>query len=110
MNERELILKGLKAAKPFLSMHYITGAKEQFICWALIRVERQGGEWVALAQLASKLVMARVTRNHFCIEEWLKHHIGEEAFDAARAADPDCVQKYRHRWLDALIEEYSQTR
>jgi hypothetical protein len=106
-DQRQLILKGLKAARHFVSKTYRNGGKEQFICHALIQVQHRGGKWAAPALLASALIMERVTRDHFCIEAWLRHHIGEDAFYAASAADPDCVQKYRHRWLDALIEEFS---
>lgn len=106
MKRRERILRALKAAKQPLSDTYMIGEREQYICFALYQTVRFGASSYEDYRDAKNLVMKRLAPFN-CVEEWLKANVGHKAFYAAQQKNQDVVQEYRHRWLDALIEEFS---
>lgn len=108
MNKRERIHRALVLAKAHLSKTYSIGSKEQFICFALYKTVGFGRSTYGDYLLAKEMVMERL--GHFnCVEDWLRTEgVGFKSYYAAKEKDQDVVQKYRHRWLDALIEEFSK--
>ncbi len=52
--------------------------------------------------------MKRITVKHYTAECWLKARLGKKAYERALDLNYDCVQEWRHRWLDALILEFSK--
>jgi hypothetical protein len=105
MNDNALILSALKAAKVVLSKTYRCENKEQFICHALKRSAREGRTSWHFAELAEKMIMERIGLEYYALEIWLVMKLGQAAYDQAPV---DAVQVYRHRWLDALIKEFSK--
>jgi hypothetical protein len=55
--------------------------------------------------LAEKMIMERIGLEYYALEIWLVMKLGQAAYDQAPV---DAVQVYRHRWLDALIKEFSK--
>ena len=107
MKRRERILRALKAAKQPLSDTYRIGEREQFICFALYRTVRFGASSYEDYLDARNLILERLAPFN-CVEDWLKANVGHKAFYAARQKNQDVIQEYRHRWLDALIKEFSR--
>lgn len=107
MKRRERILRALRAAKQPLSDTYRIGEAEQYICFALYRTVRFGASSYGDYILAKEMIMERLAPFN-CVEDWLKlKGVGLASYYAAVDQNPDVVQKYRHRWLDALIKEFS---
>lgn len=102
--ERQDIVEAFMAAKKLVSK---TGApylkaEQQFICFALEASKHPG------RGLAKKIVMHRIKgASKYCvkycvtIEEYLRYVLGVNTSKCR-----DAVQEFRHRWLDALIEEF----
>ena len=70
---------------------------ETYICHA---IEKVGGfaRYPALAVIQARL------GNVYSLESWVIRNIPSIHFPV----DADEMQAYRHRWLDALIEEFSR--
>lgn len=107
MKRRERILRALKAAKQPLADTYRIGECEQYICFALYRTVRFGASSYEDYLDTRNLILERLAPFN-CVEDWLKANIGHKAFYAALQKNQDVIQEYRHRWLDALIEELSR--
>lgn len=107
MKRRERILRALKAAKQPLSDTYMIGEREQYICFALYQTVRFGASSYEDYLDAKNLVMKRLAPFN-CVEEWLRANVGLKSYYAAKEQNQDVIQEYRHRWLDALIEELSR--
>lgn len=99
MNKRERIASAFRAAKPFLSLKATTKGVP-YICWALEdakdanKISRYD-EWAA-----KDVVMGRI-HPYVTVDEWLTDELNVTPTD-------NQLQEYRHRWLDALIEEFSK--
>lgn len=105
---RGSIHAALKAAKYYLSPTFRCDDKEQFVCWALKRASESMMCSVSGAEKAEEMIMERLTKKHYTAECWLITHVGRKAYHKACDKDPNCIQEWRHRWLDALIEEFSK--
>lgn len=105
--QRRLICEAFKAAKPWLAhtnQDDTYGRDPLFICLALERTDAPG------KYLAGNLIMSRLGEHH-TVSAWLHANV----INARRAlnrrgyeARTELIQEYRHRWLDALIEEFSK--
>ena len=72
---------------------------EEFICHAIERVGRYSYyRDPALAVIQSRL------GDVLSLESWVIRNVPSAGYPV----DKDEMQAYRHRWLDALIEEFSQ--
>lgn len=94
-DERRLIVGALTACKPYLAKterDIRDGSKRMFICHAL------NHSWHSGADLAKKVIMTRLAGNP-TVGQWL-HRRG---LVGTRVE----IQQYRHRWVDALIQEFS---
>ncbi len=95
--KRLAIALALKNAKPYLSRG--NDGKEEFICYSI----ELGNQFEPYrAALAKYLIMERLD-GCATAEEWLKHRVGADTVAAGRRV----LQDWRHRWLDALITEFS---
>jgi hypothetical protein len=99
---RALILDALLAAKPFLATT-LPCCKERYICTAISTASECGYSDAAGARLARAMIEERIAPL-YTIESWLSINV-PDAYDARYK---NVVQQYRHRWLDALIEEFSK--
>ena len=104
ISDRKSIRKALKTAKPFLSPAFLCSNKRQFICHALEDAVGRGITYREMV-LAKRMIMDRLGEDYYTIEGFLEATIGKEVFESVNRDD---VQKYRHRWLDALIKEFSK--
>lgn len=97
------LVKAFKVAKRHVSPTYWCGGKSQFICHALENAWHLR-EITEDECLAAKLILVtRLKPYGNCVESYL-----DEIGIDWRAYPSDEVQKYRHRWLDALILEFSK--
>lgn len=105
MTKNQSIVAAFRAAKRHLSetYYYIDGC--QHICRALDTARDRGEASQNGVADAQQVIWERLTPAHYTLEDWLDAHIGEEAVEGAPF---DSVQQYRHRWVDALIEEFSK--
>ena len=98
----------LRETKKFLSKELgeYSLNKSRWICYAMDKTmfECNDIDWIC-----ENIIMARLGNAAF-IEGWLRRHVA-----AARVLDEENpsqfakqCQDYRHRWLDALIEEFSK--
>jgi hypothetical protein len=101
--ERLEIERAFSLAKNHVSMTYSIGAKEQFICHALRRLHDRRIISTIAYDDAVGVIMERLRPYGNCVESYLTY-VGIEHGAYPR----DEVQKYRHRWLDALIEEFGK--
>jgi hypothetical protein len=113
--ERAQIAKALKAAKPYLRLvnsesdgRRITVKRHTFICHAIEDAEERGKITHDQYRVATAMIERRLGPGHSTVEDFLVTTLGVRAYQAARLQDPDCIQKYRHRWVDALIAEFSK--
>ena len=72
---------------------------EEYICHAIERV----GRYSEYRDPALAVIQARLG-DVISLETWVMRNIP----GATYPVDKDEMQAYRHRWLDALIEEFSQ--
>jgi hypothetical protein len=100
--ERKLIHAALVAAKPFLATRRMEPNANAFLCWAIEdgvgRNESRG------SHLAQQMIHERI-KPDLVVTDWLLDRIGYSAWADATAED---FQEYRHRWLDAMIKEFSK--
>lgn len=97
--ERKGIAEALRAAKPFLwdGIGWMRVAQCYAICFAL----RRSGHPMSFR--AETVVMNRLRRYSVCTVHSYVRIVLQE-----RDLKERDVQQFRHRWLDALIEEFSQ--
>lgn len=105
--QRRLICEAFKAAKPYLAhtvQEYHNCGKQMGICYAMFRSGGPG------RYLAWNVIEDRL-KGHDTVDAWLHANV----INARRAlnrrgyeARTELIQEYRHRWLDALIEEFSK--
>lgn len=74
-----------------------------YICFAIDETLRKSGKSSQAAANATSVIQARLG-SRSCIESWLAH----VAKVGVSLLHPANVQAYRHRWLKALIKEFSQ--
>lgn len=109
-SERKIICSVLKKVKPFVKtsedLQKPTIGKTRAICFALDCVPNLPKK---KNRLVSNLIADRLRPASF-VEGWLERKVPSyreryEARDPQLAAE---TQDYRHRWLDALIKEFSE--
>lgn len=106
--ERKQILKALKTAQKLLwngETWYIHKNKESAICDALYFARLDGKISRDEHILAKDMIGDRIGNQGWYITDWLrcKHGIDEKLLQNSRQ-----VQRYRKRWLKALIKEFSK--
>ena len=107
-NYRSLALsKAFVAAKEYLASagEYYSRTKQEFICHALRDAQIGGRITKQARELATSVVMDRIY-NHRTVQGWLYTN-GYLPGDLPPRKTFNLCQEYRHRWLDALIEEFS---
>lgn len=102
-NRRHRIYNLLLITKWHLSPTFYCGDKEEFICHAIERAASRMGDGEA-GEWAKKIIMKRIHPEETA-ENWLRETVGDEA---VQAEHKDAIQKWRHRWLDSLIKEFSK--
>lgn len=105
---RALIHAALVEAKSRLSRSAVDPGRVTFICFAICLP----GEEPTLGQcMARDMIMSRL-QGYSTVVSWLSTNSPKFCVEASvlgmRAMD-DAIQAYRHRWLDALIEEFSDS-
>lgn len=111
--KRSKIAEALREAKAFIrviphgQVKYGNLQRNSFICHALDDAEGFGHITYLQLRMAKALIQKRLGCFDI-VEDFLYHTVGHEAYAEATSKDPLVVQKYRLRWLDALIEEYSK--
>ena len=106
MTTRKQIAAAFKAAKRHLQGPCRRGeelTKTHMICYALNQSERRGQASRKTIDAAKRVIMRRLSPCFSC-GTWLQNTQGVPA----RHLTFNNLQAYRHRWLDALIEEFSQ--
>lgn len=106
--ERKEIHKQLVAAKKrLLARHPILDGyelhKTRYICVAIALAASPRGYATLDRFIACRMIQNRL-RNFDSVEVWLRYKVG---IDLSIVTFNE-IQKYRHRWLDALIEEFSK--
>lgn len=74
---------------------------EEYICWAIALLQ---GNHLPHAKSAAKKVISDRLGEDYSLETWVISNIPGMYFPV----DKNELQAYRHRWLDALIEEFSR--
>jgi hypothetical protein len=100
--QRSKVEKILKLAKPRLSDGYGHGDFE-FLCHAIHDTHRAGISIDDIHEVRV-MIMDRI-QPYSTVQTWLDYRIGQ---DKVRKAGYRVMQDYRHRWLDALIQEFSK--
>ena len=101
--ERLEMERGFRLAKNHVSPTYSNGDREQFICHALRRLRGRSIISCVVHDRAKRLITERLLPYGNCVESFL-----DVMCIDYQSCHRDEVQKYRHRWLDALIEEFSK--
>lgn len=104
MINRRQIRDTLVAAKSHVATKANQPGKLQYICWAFDRSVSLG-EIPYMAKFDAREMIHERLGNYYCIEEWLEANVGRTK---VRKAGKTAVQEYRHRWLDAMIKEFSK--
>lgn len=105
--ERRRLYQAFKAAKPKLSKGvFDTGDKYYYICYAIANSNASR----VCKDLATDLISKRL-EGYVFLTSWLagkvpKYRKFKETAQSWELRDQE--QLYRHRWLDALIEEFSE--
>lgn len=103
---RALIHAALVAAKPRLRTRQ-RDTRVTHICFA---IAFPGEKRTAGQRMAQNMIMSRL-RQWSSVGSWLVHKVpgfDEWVEHASERQYYDNLQAYRHRWLDALIEEFSK--
>lgn len=110
-SNRQMIVAALRAAKSELSRGTNTDwGLAHYICWAIGDGVFAQGLSTKSEQLAVAVIQERLGA-HAYVDQWLVHNVlGARVFfgnlpDTAERRR--VIQEYRHRWLDALIGEFS---
>ena len=104
--ERRHIANAFKNAKEFLWDGlglYRPGASERYICTALTRAQTVSPIRLFGCVNARNIIAERMDNRAATLESWLSSYanVPEEQLT------DENMQAYRHRWLDALIAEFS---
>lgn len=111
--ERDQIAEAFSICKRYLAPSYEgRGGKEIFICFALGMVSHRDSDFQNATELAGEVIRHRLG----CfsnVDTWLNHELRYPPELRTRTNDDvwtrqrcDLIQAYRHRWVDALIEEF----
>jgi len=105
--KRLALSKAFAAAKEYLAKpgEYRYCMKQEFICHALLAARWSGQITEAVQELAISVVINRID-NQRTVQGWLCAE-GYLPRDLSLQETFDLCQEYRHRWLDALIKEFS---
>lgn len=104
--QRKEIAAVFRAAKKYLwDGHGVYLASSSvYICCAISDVYYLGGTSIQAAAANATSVIQASLGYHSCVESWL----AKVAKVDVSLLNPANVQAYRHRWLDALIKEFSK--
>lgn len=103
-SNRKKIHDAFVAAKPLLRESNNDLNKDRFICCAITEAVIVRKITQIEASLAQKAIMDRIYP-HNNIQHWLESNVGYHEVKFAGLTE---VQKYRHRWLNSLIKEFSE--
>ena len=110
MTRRSDLRKAFSQAKLFLRKGDRYGIDpiycNTFICHSIDEANAQGKITLRQARMAIALIERRLN-GASVVEEFLDQTVGVAVVGAALRADRYVIQTYRHRWLDALIVEFS---
>lgn len=96
--ERRQIADAFRAAKPRLATtHDERGGKVKLICFAIALTASESS-----ARLAKQVIMERLAPWDNLWDWLIRNNCLQSPGDAAY------IQEHRHRWLDALIQEFSE--
>ena len=98
------IVEAFRNAKPMLSSSYHTTGL-RYICWAIEDGNRIGGN-ITLGGFAAKAVINNRLGDSVMVHEWLAKHVPGAKAVIIKDKTGVVMQAYRHRWVDALIEEF----
>jgi hypothetical protein len=105
---RENIHQVLVDTKWHLGHSAYRGSGHTFMCFAVEDAARQLVRmYGSNLEVAARNVITDRLGRHRTVETWLEEVVGKRRVARAKEKDPDVIQKFRHRWLDALIEEFS---
>jgi hypothetical protein len=102
--EKAQIAGAFRAAKRRLWDGRLDGRGDAYICLALASAKYSGEISGHAARWAEEVVMSRISPDN-TVANWLRHNAGVDPEVAV--IPPRDLQAYKHRWLDALIEEFS---
>mgnify|MGYP006988184007 CR=1 FL=1 len=113
MTENQVLHSAFVAAKSFLHI------ERPFICVALQRAEKVGWISHAAVRAAHTLILTRLNPGYrpgdfvgdlHTAGSWLRERVDCSEIEAAGGAGGGTAEllEYRHRWLDSLIEEFSE--
>jgi len=101
------IANAFRNCKRFLkSPEDLVGGHTPWICISLQKAELKGWVTVEGARAAEKIIKERI-EGYVFVSDWLRANV-PEARTIPKAQWPEVVQAYRHRWVDALIKEFSK--
>lgn len=102
--QRASLAKAFKAAKSFLykGPPYTSRDKTAHICFAIEHACHVGRLTVDESEL-SRAHIRLLLGNNGTVSGWLRDHLDVQ--ESERTSEN--VQQFRHRWLDALIKEFS---
>lgn len=109
--KRQMIAAAFRAAKTELSHGTSTDWDQpNYICWAIGDGAYAQGLSTRAEQLARSVVLERLGKYAY-VDQWLAANVpgALDFFDnlPSPMERRRVVQEYRHRWLKALIEEFS---
>lgn len=99
--KRQKVVRTLCEAKKLLDPPFGSFRGYRFICIAINVARQEGIVTQCEADLTKKVIMRRLGR-YISVEGYLRQkcNIGESRLTRRN------VQEFRHRWVDALIEEF----
>ena len=106
---RAQIAKAFKAARRHLAISWVQDGRTAYICLAIVEAREMNEISRSAADAAMKVIGNRLGHNQATVGLWLvanvpeSHHILKGDWK-----NNTIIQAYRHRWLDALIEEFSK--
>lgn len=113
-DQRVIAVRVLRRAKTHLARNYRevarddrgAGNRREFICHAL-GIDRLAGAELDAAEMLRDLIEDRLGSQD-SLKTWLlEHHLGLFFSIKDGRQLTDKIQETRHRWVDALIEEFS---
>lgn len=113
MSKRKNIRRALVAAKKYLSKAGNAGldlsktggsTKTPYICYAIGKAFHNGAIELEEYEAARKMIENRIYP-FLNVYYWLEWNVDSDTVRQASAKD---IQQYRHRWLDAMIKEFSK--
>jgi hypothetical protein len=97
------IAEAFAFAKLHLSTKIFDYHKHTFICNAL-RTAYVHGEINEQYYIQAKIIIQNRLNESYTVEDWLQYYQGVNI----EKTSYNNIQKYRHAWLDSLIEEFSK--